>query len=127
MALIPMVSVRMHLPAHIGDYTDFFTSREHAFNCGCMFRDPTKALQPNFLHLPVGYHGRASSIYVSGTSVVRPEGQIQKFKGEPDKGSTHAPTSALDFEMELGFFVGGLATAPGKHDLILAVKTLEFS
>lgn len=75
-ALVPMDTVQMHLPARVGDYTDFFTSREHAYNCGCMFRNPEDALNPNFLRLPVGYHGRASSVYVSGTDVIRPHGQV---------------------------------------------------
>jgi fumarylacetoacetase len=76
-ALIPQERVRMHLPAQIGDYTDFYSSREHATNVGIMFRGKENALQPNWLHLPVGYHGRASSVVVSGTPVVRPQGQLQ--------------------------------------------------
>ncbi len=76
-ALVPLASVTMHLPAEIGDYTDFYSSREHATNVGIMFRGKENALQPNWLHLPVGYHGRASSVVVSGTPVVRPQGQLQ--------------------------------------------------
>lgn len=76
-ALLPMDTVLMHLPAQIGDYTDFYSSREHATNVGIMFRGKENALQPNWLHLPVGYHGRASSVVVSGTPVVRPQGQLQ--------------------------------------------------
>ena len=76
-ALLPMDTVLMHLPAEIGDYTDFYSSREHATNVGIMFRGKENALQPNWLHLPVGYHGRASSVVVSGTPVVRPQGQLQ--------------------------------------------------
>ncbi|MBL8002763.1 MAG: fumarylacetoacetase, partial [Flavobacteriales bacterium] len=63
-ALVPAAQAVMHLPCHIGDYTDFYSSRQHAYNVGCMFRDPANALLPNWLHLPVGYHGRASSIVV---------------------------------------------------------------
>ena len=65
--LVPRAEVAMHLPAAIGDYTDFYSSREHATNVGIMFRGKDNALQPNWLHLPVGYHGRASSVVVSGT------------------------------------------------------------
>ena len=70
-AFHPMASVEMLLPAAIGDYTDFYSSREHATNVGVMFRGPDNALQPNWLHLPVGYHGRASSVVVSGTDIRR--------------------------------------------------------
>eukprot|EP00282_Hemiselmis_andersenii_P037087 CAMPEP_0169441948 /NCGR_PEP_ID=MMETSP1042-20121227/8563_1 /TAXON_ID=464988 /ORGANISM="Hemiselmis andersenii, Strain CCMP1180" /LENGTH=443 /DNA_ID=CAMNT_0009553081 /DNA_START=62 /DNA_END=1390 /DNA_ORIENTATION=- len=118
-ALFQADRVTMHMPATIGDYTDFFTSRDHAYNCGCMFRDPSNALYDNFLHLPVGYHGRASSVYVSGTDVVRPFGQVAKVKGVPAQGSVHVPTGSLDFEMELGYFLGGPPTDPGH------VMTLE--
>ena len=71
-ALVPMDEVTMHLPAAIGDFTDFYSSREHATNVGTMFRGKEKALQPNWLHMPVAYHGRASSVVVSGTDIVRP-------------------------------------------------------
>ena len=67
----------MHLPARIGDYTDFYSSREHASNVGAMFRDKDNPLLPNWMHLPVGYHGRSSSVVLSGTPVVRPQGQLQ--------------------------------------------------
>ena len=67
----------MHLPAKIGDYTDFYSSKHHAYNVGVMFRGPNSALQPNWLHLPVGYHGRASSFIVSGTEIIRPRGQAK--------------------------------------------------
>ena len=110
---VPLSSVTMHLPARIGDYTDFYSSREHATNVGIMFRDPTKALQPNWLHLPVGYHGRSSSVFLSGTDVVRPAGQLQADVNDESKGSVHAPCKTLDFELEMGFFVGGAAKAPG--------------
>lgn len=94
--------VRMTLPAAIGDYTDFYSSREHATNVGSMFRDPDNALLPNWLHLPVGYHGRASSVVVSGTDVRRPMGQTKPDDGPPVFG----PCRLLDFELELGFFTG---------------------
>jgi len=78
-ALIPMAEVEMMLPCDIGDYTDFYASRQHATNVGCMFRDPNNALLPNWLHMPVGYHGRASSVVVSGTPIRRPCGQLQRL------------------------------------------------
>lgn len=97
-ALVPRQQAIMHLPAHIGDYTDFYASRQHATNVGKMFRDPENALLPNWRHLPVGYHGRASSIVVSGTAVARPWGQL----GE----GVFAPSQRMDFELELGAFIG---------------------
>ena len=74
---------QMLMPVFIRDYTDFYSSKNHAFNVGCMFRDPANALNPNWLHLPVGYHGRASSIVVSGTPVRRPKGQVSADKLTP--------------------------------------------
>lgn len=105
-ALIPMHNVQMHLPANIGDYTDFYSSREHATNVGRMFRGEDNALQPNWLHLPVGYHGRSSSIVMSGTNVRRPCGQLQADRADPSKGSVFGPCQVLDFELEMAFFVG---------------------
>lgn len=102
-ALVPMGDVEMLLPAQIGDYTDFYSSRQHATNVGTMFRGPENALMPNWLHLPVGYHGRASSVVVSGTDVVRPKGQLRPDDDEPP---TFGPSRLLDFELELGFYVG---------------------
>jgi len=99
--------VVMHMPVHIGDYTDFYSSREHATNVGTMFRDPKNALQPNWLHLPVGYHGRASSVVISGTPVTRPCGQVQKDAMDPSQGSDFSPCKQLDFELEMAMFVGG--------------------
>lgn len=101
-ALIPMDDVRMHLPVCIGDYTDFYSSLEHATNVGKMFRDPEHALLPNWRHLPVGYHGRSSSIVPSLTDIHRPKGQLKPKDGDPFYG----PTQKLDFELELGFIVG---------------------
>jgi len=95
--------VRMLLPAKIGDYTDFYSSIWHASNLGTMFRGKEKALQENWLHIPVGYHGRASSVIVSGTPVKRPMGQI---RNDPHKPPTFEPCGKLDFELEIAFFVG---------------------
>lgn len=102
-ALKPMNEVVMQLPAEIGDYTDFYSSREHASNVGTMFRGPDNALLPNWLHLPVAYHGRASSIVPSQTGIIRPRGQVlQPGAAGPD----FCPTAELDFELEMGIFVG---------------------
>ncbi|GAM88146.1 hypothetical protein ANO11243_061770 [Dothideomycetidae sp. 11243] len=92
--------VTMHLPMHIAGYTDFFAGKNHAYNCGCIFRDPAKALQPNYLHLPVGYNSRASTVVVSGTPIRRPLGQFLDKPGatEPSFG----PCRRLDIELELG-------------------------
>lgn len=92
--------IEMLLPVEIGDYTDFYSSREHATNVGTMFRDPENALLPNWLHLPVGYHGRSSSIVVSGTRIRRPKGQtLPQGTDSPVFG----PSKLLDFELEMGF------------------------
>jgi len=101
--IFPVETAQMILPAHIGDYTDFYSSREHATNVGTMFRGAEHALMPNWLHLPVGYHGRASSIVPSGTNVIRPLGQT---KTDHDPGPRFGPTQALDFELEMGFYIG---------------------
>lgn len=106
-ALRPMEEVHMQLPAKIGDYTDFYASREHATNVGIMFRGRENALQPNWLHLPVGYHGRASSVVVSGTPVARPRGQLQLNRENPSEGSSYGPCKLLDYELEMGIFLGG--------------------
>ena len=102
-AFLPYDNVQMHLPVEIGDYTDFYSSIEHATNVGKMFRDPNNALLPNWRHLPVGYHGRASSIVVSGTPVHRPKGQTKPVDTEPP---VFGPTTRLDFELEMGFVIG---------------------
>ena len=95
--------VEMVLPAAIGDYTDFYSSREHATNIGIMLRGKDNALQPNWLHIPVGYHGRASSVVISGTDLHRPQGQTKS----PDADRpTFGPSRLMDFELEMGFFVG---------------------
>lgn len=104
-ALISMEQVEMLLPVQVGDYTDFYSSIEHATNVGTMFRDPDNALLPNWRHLPVGYHGRASSIVVSGTEIRRPKGQQKPDDAPPVFG----PCKLLDFELEMAFI-----TYPGK-------------
>ncbi|KAF6022229.1 FAH [Bugula neritina] len=103
-ALVPLEDVTMHLPASIGDYTDFYSSIEHATNVGTMFRGPENALMPNWKHLPVGYHGRASSVVVSGTPIRRPNGQTRPKDAEPP---VFGPCKLMDFELEMAFFVGG--------------------
>jgi fumarylacetoacetase len=108
--------VTLHLPILIGDYTDFYSSREHATNVGTMFRGPDNALQPNWLHLPVGYHGRASTVFASGEPVRRPSGQLQKDNKDPALGSVHGPCAQLDFELEVAAVVGGL---PNKSPLTM--------
>lgn len=93
-------NVEMHLPVEIGDYTDFYSSREHATNVGTMFRDPKNALMPNWLHLPVGYHGRSSSIIPSGIPVKRPKGQSLPPDAETP---VFGPSQRMDFELEMAF------------------------
>ena len=112
LAMKPLVSVTCHLPATIGDYTDFYSCREHATNVGIMFRGKDNALQPNWLHMPIGYHGRSSSIFPSGSggkiaTVRRPCGQLQLDANDPLKGSKYGPCKLMDFELEVAFFVGG--------------------
>ena len=99
-ALLPVASVAMCLPVQIGDYTDFYSSKEHATNVGIMFRDPANALLPNWLWIPVGYHGRASSVIASGHPVVRPKGQI---KPDDNAAPIFAASRQVDFELEMGF------------------------
>ncbi len=101
--LLPLTEVEMKLPVEIGDYTDFYSSEQHAYNVGCMFRDPNNALLPNWKHIPVGYHGRASSIVISGTPLHRPKGQQKPNEDEPP---VFGPCRLLDFELEMAFIVG---------------------
>jgi fumarylacetoacetase len=101
--LVPLAAAEMLMPAVVGDYTDFYASIFHATNVGSMFR-PENPLLPNYKYLPIGYHGRASSIVVSGTPVFRPSGQTRP---DPQQPPSFGPTKALDYELELGFFVGG--------------------
>ena len=96
-----MDEVEMQLPVDIGDYTDFYASKEHATNVGSLFRDPENALMPNWLHIPIGYHGRSSSIIPSGTPVRRPIGQSKPPEGSNTPG--FGPSKLLDFELEMAF------------------------
>jgi fumarylacetoacetase len=98
---IPLAELEPRLPIVVGDYVDFYSSLEHATNLGRMFRPDTKPLLPNWRHLPVGYHGRASSVVVSGTPIRRPHGQLPR-----DGGPVFGPTERLDIELELGFVTG---------------------
>ena len=104
--LVPQADAEMTLPCEIGDYTDFYSSRQHATNVGTMFRDPDNALLPNWSRLPVGYHGRASSVVPSGVALRRPRGQLQLNPATAVDGSKHAPCRLLDFELEMGAIVG---------------------
>jgi fumarylacetoacetase len=97
-----MDNVVMYLPVEIGDYTDFYSSKEHATNVGIMFRGKENALMPNWVYLPVAYHGRASSIVLSGTEIRRPKGQT---KLDTEKRPSFSPCKQLDFELEAGFFL----------------------
>lgn len=92
--------VKMHLPVQVGDYTDFYSSIEHATNVGSLFRDPKNALMPNWRHIPVAYHGRSSSIVVSGQDIYRPKGQTRP---DPEAPPVFGPSQRLDFELELAF------------------------
>ena len=100
LALHPVQDMEMLLPVQVGDYTDFYSSKEHATNVGIMFRDPDNALLPNWKHIPVGYHGRSSSIVVSGTNIHRPMGQTR-----PDDAEfpVFGPSRLVDFELEMAF------------------------
>ncbi|WP_332632520.1 fumarylacetoacetase [Halalkalibacter flavus] len=102
-AIISLNDVELLLPAQIGDYTDFYASREHATNVGTMFRGKENALMPNWTYLPVGYHGRASSVVISGTDVHRPKGQM---KPAGEENPIFGPTKQLDIELEMGWFIG---------------------
>jgi len=121
--LVPVVSLVMHLPADIGDYTDFFASMDHAKNTGIMFRSAENALLPNWKHIPVGYHGRASSVVPSGTPITRPCGQKQL---DPEPNPTFGPSAQLDFELEVGVFVGGPENALGKRVSIAEAEARIF-
>ncbi|WP_341213362.1 fumarylacetoacetase [uncultured Limimaricola sp.] len=103
LVLLRQDAVRMHMPVFVRGFTDFYASKEHATNVGAMFRDPKNALLPNWLHIPIGYNGRASTVVVSGTGIRRPLGQI---KGPDDAAPRLGPTARLDIELELGALVG---------------------
>ena len=98
-----MKDVEMVLPVNIGDYTDFYSSREHASNVGEMFRGKENALMPNWLHIPIAYHGRSSSIIISGEDIRRPKGQTRP---DPNAAPVFGASKQMDFELEMGFFIG---------------------
>lgn len=100
----PLSEVTLHLPVEIADYVDFYASEQHATNVGSLFRPDSAALLPNWKHLPIGYHGRAGTVVVSGTDIVRPVGQR---KGKDDPEPVCGPSIRLDIEAEVGFIVGG--------------------
>ncbi len=102
-ALLPRTEVRPHLPMNIGDYTDFYASYQHAFNVGSILRGPENALPPNWLHIPIGYNGRASTVVVSGTDIRRPLGQM---KPKDVDAPVFGPCRRLDIELEMGAIVG---------------------
>jgi fumarylacetoacetase len=104
--IVPSSEAVMHMPINVGDYTDCYSSEDHARNVGKMFRDPENALLPNWKHMPVAYHGRASSIIVSGTPIKRPHGQLKPADDQPP---VYGPSRLLDFELEMAF-----VTHPGK-------------
>jgi fumarylacetoacetase len=101
--LVTLGEVRLHLPFEVADYVDFYASRNHAENVGRLFRPGQPPLHPNWVHMPVGYHGRSASVVVSGTPVIRPSGQR---RGPGDTGPVYGPSARLDFEAEAGFVVG---------------------
>ncbi len=107
--LIPQADAEMHLPFAVSEFTDFYAGRHHASNVGTMFRGPENALPPNWLHIPIGYNGRASSVVVSGTDVRRPWGQI---KGPDDPAPRFAPSARFDLELEIGAIVGQPSDGP---------------
>ena len=103
LALVPIANVKLHLPITVAGYTDFYSSKEHATNVGVMFRGKDNALQPNWLHMPIGYNGRASTVVVSGTGVRRPRGQL---KPPGVEHPSFGPCRRLDFELEMGVVIG---------------------
>ncbi|MFY2823857.1 fumarylacetoacetase [Ruegeria sp. MALMAid1280] len=107
--LVPMGSVTMAMPFDVAEYTDFYAGRNHAFNVGTMFRGPENALPPNWLHIPIGYNGRASSVVVSGTDIRRPWGQL---KGPDMEAPIFAPSRRFDLELEMGAIVGQPSNGP---------------
>lgn len=102
--LIDREKVKMCMPIEVGDYTDFYSSEQHAYNVGCMFRDPKNALMPNWKHIPVGYHGRSSSIISTDVPIHRPKGQQRPNDEEPP---VFGPCKLLDFELEMAFITCG--------------------
>ncbi len=107
--LVAQSDATMHMPFLVSEYTDFYAGKNHAFNVGTMFRGPENALPPNWLHIPIGYNGRASSVVVSGTDVRRPWGQL---KGPNDAAPRFAPCARFDIELEMGAIVGTASDGP---------------
>ena len=124
--LVPMAEAQLHMPFLVSEYTDFYAGRNHAFNVGTMFRDPENALPPNWLHIPIGYNGRASSVVVSGTDVQRPLGQL---KGPNDDAPRFGPSQRFDFELEMGAIVGrasqGMVSVAEADDMIFGYVLLN--
>ncbi|MCV2880472.1 fumarylacetoacetase [Actibacterium sp. XHP0104] len=108
-ALVPMAEAVLEMPMVVSEYTDFYAGKNHAFNVGTMFRGAENALPPNWLHIPIGYNGRASSVVVSGTDVRRPWGQL---KGPDDDAPRFAPSARFDIELEMGAIVGQPSDGP---------------
>src|SRR5207245_11078764 len=108
--LVPMAEARLHMPIAVSGYTDFYSSREHATNVGVMFRGKDNALQPNWLHMPIGYNGRASTVVVSGTKVKRARGQLKPPSVEVP---SFAPFKRPDFHLEVGVVVGQASAMGG--------------
>ena len=124
--LHPMDEARMHLPFAVTEYTDFYAGKNHAMNVGTMFRGPENALPPNWLHIPIGYNGRASSVVVSGTDIRRPWGQL---KGPDMEAPVFAPCKRFDLELEMGAIVGvpsdGPVTVQEADDMIFGYVLLN--
>ncbi|MGV6810744.1 MAG: fumarylacetoacetase [Brevirhabdus sp.] len=124
--LVSMAQARLHMPFAVSEYTDFYAGRHHAFNVGTMFRGPENALPPNWLHMPIGYNGRASSVIVSGEPVRRPWGQV---KGPDQAVPGFAPSRRFDMELELGAVVGcsseGPVTVDEAHAMIFGYVLLN--
>lgn len=124
--LVPQAGSRMHMPFLVSEYTDFYAGKHHAFNVGSMFRDPDNALPANWLHIPIGYNGRASSVVVSGTDVRRPLGQL---KPPGSEGPVFGASQRFDFELEMGAVVGkaseGMVSVPEADAMIFGYVLLN--
>ncbi|KQB97701.1 fumarylacetoacetase [Loktanella sp. 1ANDIMAR09] len=116
-ALVPMAEAKLHMPFRVSEFTDFYASRNHATNVGTMFRGAENALPPNWLHIPIGYNGRASSVVVDGTDVIRPHGQL---KGPDQDVPSFLPSRRFDFELEMGAIVGVPSDGPISLDDAMA-------
>ncbi|GAA6210213.1 fumarylacetoacetase [Cognatishimia sp. WU-CL00825] len=124
--LVAQADATLHMPITVAEYTDFYAGKNHAINVGSMFRDPANALPPNWLSIPIGYNGRASSVVVSGTDVVRPNGQL---KGPNDEHPRFAPCARFDLELEMGAIVGqpseGMVSVQQADDMIFGYVLLN--